>query len=241
MMSRQPIVALVGRPNVGKSTLFNRLVGQRLAVVHESPGTTRDRLQATCEWLGEEFTVVDTGGIEVLPEKVTSGRRPEPDRVLAQDSAPFLDKMRAQAELAIGEADAIILLTDAVTGLNVADEEVADILRRSEKPIFVAANKAESETARAAAVDFYALGLGEVFPISALHGIGVADLLDAVVEALPEFETAGDEAAISLAIVGRPNVGKSSLLNKLLGQERTIVHPGPGTTRDAIDTSKAWE
>ncbi|MGD1993383.1 MAG: ribosome biogenesis GTPase Der [Anaerolineae bacterium] len=240
-MGRQPIVALVGRPNVGKSTLFNRLVGRRLAVVHERPGTTRDRLQATCEWGGVEFTVVDTGGIEVLPEKVASGRRPEPERVLAQDSAPFLPEIRAQAELAIGEADVIILLTDAVAGLNVADEEVADILRRSDRPIFVAANKAESEAARAAAVEFYALGVGEVFPISALHGVGVADLLDAVVEVLPQFETRPDDASVSLAIVGRPNVGKSSLLNKLLGQERAIVSPVPGTTRDAIDTSMMWE
>ena len=240
-MSRQPIVALVGRPNVGKSTLFNRLVGRRLAVVDERPGTTRDRVQASAEWLGVDFTVVDTGGIEVLPESVTSGRSTEPERVLAQDSAPFLPEIRAQAELAIGEADVIVFLGDAVAGVTVADEEVADILRRSEKPIFVAANKAESESARAAAVDFYSLGLGEVFPVSALHGHGVADLLDAVVDVLPQWEGGAEDPSVKLAIVGRPNVGKSSLLNKLLGQERSIVSPVPGTTRDAIDTALMWE
>ncbi|HID88834.1 MAG TPA: ribosome biogenesis GTPase Der [Anaerolineae bacterium] len=238
---RQPIVALVGRPNVGKSTLFNRLVGRRLAVVDDRPGTTRDRIQATCEWDGIHFTVVDTGGIEVLPEKVETGIRPAPDRPLAEDSAAFIPLIRAQAEMAIAEADVVIFLTDAAAGLTPADEEVADILRRSEKPVFLAANKAESPRVREQAVEFYALGLGEVHPISALHGIGVADLLDKVVQALPTWETEPEDESVKLAIVGRPNVGKSSLLNRLLGEERAIVSPVPGTTRDAIDTRMEWQ
>ncbi len=238
---RQPIVALVGRPNVGKSTLFNRLVGRRLAVVDDRPGTTRDRIQASCEWDGVHFTVVDTGGIEVLPEKVEKGVRPAPDQLLAEDSAAFIPLIRAQAEMAIAEADVIIFLTDASAGLTPADEEVADILRRSEKPVFLAANKAESPRVREQAVEFYALGLGEVYPISALHGIGVADLLDRVVQALPTWEAEPEDESVKLAIVGRPNVGKSSLLNRLLGEERAIVSPVPGTTRDAIDTRLEWE
>ena len=237
----QPIVALVGRPNVGKSTLFNRLVGQQRAVVDDRPGTTRDRLQGSCEWNGVYFTVVDTGGIEVLPERVVSGRRPAPDQVLAEDSAAFIPLIRAQAELAIADADAIVFLTDAGAGLTPADQAVADILRRTDKPIFVAANKAESPRVRQAAVEFYALGMGEVYPISALQGMGVADLLDELVEVLPASEEEEADDSVRLAIVGRPNVGKSSLLNRLLGQERAIVSPVPGTTRDAIDTRMEWE
>jgi GTP-binding protein len=240
----KPIVALVGRPNVGKSTLFNRIIGKRLAVVHDQPGTTRDRLHAPAEWRGVPFTVVDTGGIEVLPETVAAGRRPGPERVLAQDSAPFIPLMREQAELAIREADAIIFITDVVSGLTAADKEVADILRRSRCPVFLAANKADNLRLRQATLEFYALGLGEVYAISALHGIGVADLLDDVVEVLPpEKEEGGGEDAerVKLAIVGRPNVGKSSLLNRLLGEERAIVSPIPGTTRDAIDTYMEWD
>jgi len=247
-MSR-PIVALVGRPNVGKSTLFNRIVGQRLAVVHEQPGTTRDRLHAPAEWNGVTFTVVDTGGIEVLPETVVAGRRPGPERVLTQDSAPYIPLMRDQARQAIEGADAIILVTDVVSGLTAGDEEVAGILRHSRCPVFLAANKADNLRLRQAALEFYALGLGEVYPISALHGTGVADLLDDVVEVLsplgptePEDEGEVDqESGVRIAIVGRPNVGKSSLLNKLLGEERVIVSPIPGTTRDAIDTYLEWE
>jgi GTP-binding protein len=237
----QPIVALVGRPNVGKSTLFNRLVGRRIAVVDDRPGTTRDRLQAPCEWSGVTFTVVDTGGIEVLPEKVAAGIRPGPERPLAEDSSAFIPLIRAQAELAIAEADVVIFLTDATTGLTPADEEVADILRRSQKPVFLAPNKAESPRVREAAVEFYELGLGEIHPISALHGQGVADLLDRVVEALPSWEAEPEDESVKIAIVGRPNVGKSSLLNRLLGEERAIVSPVPGTTRDAIDTRMEWE
>ena len=236
-----PIVALVGRPNVGKSTLFNRIVGQRLAVVHDQPGTTRDRLVAPAEWNGIAFTVVDTGGIEILSDAVAAGRRPGPERVLAQDSAPFIPLMRAQAEQAIYEADAIIFLTDAAGGLTAGDREVADILRRARCPVFLAANKADNPGLRQSALEFYGLGLGTVYPISALHGTDVADLLDDVVEALPPSEPEAEDESIKLAIVGRPNVGKSSLLNKLLGEERAIVSPVPGTTRDAIDTYLEWE
>jgi GTP-binding protein len=236
-----PIVALVGRPNVGKSTLFNRIVGQRLAVVHDQPGTTRDRLVAPAEWNGIAFTVVDTGGIEILSDAVAAGRRPGPERVLAQDSAPFIPLMRAQAEQAIYEADAIIFLTDAAGGLTAGDREVADILRRARCPVFLAANKADNPGLHQAALEFYGLGLGTVYPISALHSTGVADLLDDVVEALPPSEPEAEDESIKLAIVGRPNVGKSSLLNKLLGEERAIVSPVPGTTRDAIDTYLEWE
>jgi len=225
---------------VGKSTLFNRIVGQRLAVVHDQPGTTRDRLHASAEWNGISFTVVDTGGIEVLPETVVAGRRPGPERVLAQDSAPFIPLMRAQAGQAIREADVVVFITDAAGGLTAGDEEVADILRRSRCPVFLAANKADNTRLCQAALEFYALGMGEVYPISALHGTGVADLLDDVVEALPSFEPEVEDERVKLAIVGRPNVGKSSLLNKLLGEERAIVSPIPGTTRDAIDTYLEW-
>ncbi len=237
---RKPIVALVGRPNVGKSTLFNRLVGERLAVVHEAPGTTRDRLQADSEWNGITFTVVDTGGIETLegPRQAVHGATPlvsvGPDEILRQ--------VRAQAEMAIAEADAVILVTDAAAGLTAADEDVADILRRSRKPVFVAANKADSPSRRLAAVDFYALGLDSVYPISALHGTGIGDLLDAVVASFPpQAEEEEETEAVKIAIVGRPNVGKSALLNRLLGHERAIVSPIPGTTRDAIDTVMNWE
>jgi GTP-binding protein len=236
-------VALVGRPNVGKSTLFNRIVGRRLAVVHNQAGTTRDRLHASAEWGGVFFTVVDTGGIEVLPEAVVVGRRPGPERVLAHDSAPFIPLMRVQAEQAIREADAIIFLTDAAGGPTTGDEDVAGILRRSRCPVFLAANKADNPRLRQAALEFYALGLGTVYPISALHGIGVADLLDDVVEVLPPpCSDEGEEGGgVKLAIIGRPNVGKSSLLNRLLGEERSIVSPIPGTTRDAIDTYLEWK
>jgi GTP-binding protein len=226
---------------LGKSTLFNRIVGQRLAVVHDQPGTTRDRLHAPAEWNGVLFTVVDTGGIEILPETVVAGRRPGPERVLAQDSAPFIPLMRAQAGQAIQEADTIIFMTDAASGLTAGDSEVADILRHARCPLFLVANKADNARLRQAALEFYALGLGTVHPISAVHGTGVADLLDEVVGALPSSEPEIEDERVKLAIVGRPNVGKSSLLNRLLGEERAIVSPIPGTTRDAIDTYLEWE
>ncbi len=232
---RKPMLALVGRPNVGKSTLFNRLIGRRLAVVSEVPGTTRDRVQADAEWNGVEFFVVDTGGIEV-----EAGFHTAP---LSEDSARFLPAIRAQASIAIEAADVVVLLVDAQAGITAADEEVASILRRTTKPIIVAANKAEGRSAREAAVEAYALGLGEVFPISALHGMGTGDLLDAVVDAFPAWTATGDgkDDSTKIAIVGRPNVGKSSLLNRLLGEDRAIVSPIAGTTRDAIDTHMEWE
>ncbi len=234
-MARRPLVALVGRPNVGKSTLFNRLVGERMAVIHEIPGTTRDRLQSEAEWLGVTFVVVDTGGIEVYQPKGTRDESP-----LAEGSADFIQQIKAQAILAIDEADVVIMVTDAITGITAADEEVAEILRRTKKPVLIAANKADNMKRNDDAFEFYALGLGEVFAVSAIHGAGVGDLLDAVVEAFRDqgllTEESEEDDHLKIAIVGRPNVGKSSLVNKLLGEERVIVSPIAGTTRDAIDS-----
>ncbi|MCA9941034.1 MAG: ribosome biogenesis GTPase Der [Anaerolineales bacterium] len=234
-MSRKPLIALVGRPNVGKSTLFNRIVGKRLAVVSETAGTTRDRLYAEAEWIGATFLVVDTGGIELL-----EGWHTEP---LSEDSEQFLPLMREQAEMAIQTADVVIMVVDGRGGLTAADREVGEILRRSRKPIFVAANKLESTKLWDTAYEFYELGLGEVFPVSALHGTGVGDLLDAAVEALPpvDEEAEAKDDSMKVALVGRPNVGKSTLLNKLLGEERAIVSPIAGTTRDAIDIKLTYE
>jgi GTP-binding protein len=232
-MSQKALVALVGRPNVGKSTLFNRIVGRRVAVVSEVPGTTRDRLYAEADWNGVTFNVVDTGGIETL-----EGWHTEP---LSEDSQRFLPLIRRQAEIAIEDADVIVLVVDGQAGLTAADREVADILRRSEKPTFVAANKLESSKLWDNAFEFYELGLGEVFAVSALHGSGSGDLLDAIVRAIPESGEAEEDDSIKVAILGRPNVGKSTLLNQLLGEERVIVSPIAGTTRDTIDTRLTWE
>jgi GTP-binding protein len=234
----KPIIALVGRPNVGKSTLFNRLAGERLAVVDDTPGTTRDRLVAEADWNGVEFHIVDTGGIEAASGR-SGGASP-----LAVGSAPFIAQMRAQAELAIEEADAILLLADAVAGVTPPDHEVADLLRRHRgagRPLFLVVNKADSPAREQAVAEFYELGLGDPYPISALHGHGIADLLDALVAALPAQPEAPEDDSVKIAIVGRPNVGKSSLLNRLLGEERAIVSPIPGTTRDAIDTQLSYE
>jgi GTP-binding protein len=231
----KPIVALVGRPNVGKSTLFNRIVGRRLAVVSDKAGTTRDRLYADAEWNGVTFTVVDTGGIELM-----EGWHTEP---LSEDSERFLPLIRQQARVAIQDADAIVLVVDGLAGLTAADTEVASILLQTRKPVFVAANKLESTKARNQMYEFYELALGEVVATSALHGDGVADLLDVLVEVLPESaEIEEDEDdSIKVAILGRPNAGKSTLLNKMLGEERAIVSPIAGTTRDALDTHLTWE
>ena len=237
----KPYVAIVGRPNVGKSTLFNRIIGERRAVVSEIPGTTRDRIMAPAEWAGREFMVVDTGGIEILPLAVEEGRRPPENEPLLEDSAEFIPLIRAQAKQAIAEADLILFLTDAAAGLTGADREVAEILRRTEKPVLLAANKADNERRDQEALEFYELGLGDVHPISAIHGRRVADLLDTVVEKMPFAEPEPeDEETVRIAILGRPNVGKSSLLNRLLGQERAIVSPVAGTTRDAVDTELQW-
>lgn len=244
----KPFVAIVGRPNVGKSTLFNRITGQRLAVVDEVPGTTRDRLHANSHWSGHTFRLIDTGGIELPDRSSKSDRGLTFNTSVAQASIEFLPMIRAQAESAIEESDAVIFLVDAEAGLTNADREVAEILRKYQSsrngepwpPIFLAANKADNEERRNASLEFYELGLGEVYSISAQHGLGVGDLLDAVVKSLPESGLEPEDESIKIAIVGRPNVGKSSLLNAVLGQERAIVSPVPGTTRDAIDTPLMW-
>ncbi len=233
-------VALVGRPNVGKSTLFNRIVGQRRAIVEDIPGTTRDRLYGDTEWSGVFFTIVDTGGLEIIESQKKRRDQEQPDP-LSTASVGFVEEIREQAEMAIMEADLIVLLVDVLDGPTPADEDVADVLRRSEKPVLVVANKADNEERHQAAFDFYALGLGEVFPVSALHGIGVGELLDQIVANLPAAEDEEEPDALKIALVGRPNVGKSSLLNKLLGEERAIVSAIPGTTRDATDTYLTWE
>jgi len=235
-----PIVALVGRPNVGKSTLFNRIVGQRRAIVEDLPGTTRDRLYAEAEWAGQAFTVVDTGGLEIIESQKV--RRPQDQPApLSAASVGFIEEIREQAEVAIAEADVIIMLVDVLDGLTPADEDVAEVLRRADRPVLVAANKADNPAREQAAYEFYALGLGEVYAVSALHGTGVGDLLDALVAELPVAEEGEEPEALRIALVGRPNVGKSSLLNKMLGEDRAIVSAIPGTTRDAIDTYLTWE
>jgi GTPase len=242
----RPIVALVGRPNVGKSTLFNRLAEERLAVVDAIPGTTRDRIIAEANWAGVYFDVVDTGGID--PTQIGQGRSQQP---LSIGSADFIDQIRTQAEIAIREADAVLFITDAESGVTPADQEIAQMLRRSQRelagkpwpPVILVVNKADSEARRSQAYQFYELGMGEPYPISALHGTGTGDMLDALVAT---FQTTGeeqeeDEDIVRIAIAGKPNVGKSSLLNRLIGQERAIVSPIPGTTRDAVDTQLIYE
>jgi GTP-binding protein len=237
---KKPIVALVGRPNTGKSTLFNRLVGERKAVTSEIPGTTRDRSFGDSDWNGVAFTVCDTGGIEVYQPKDSRDTN-----ALSEGSIEFVPQIRAQAIAAIEEADVIVMVVDSVAGITAADEEVAEILRRTSKPVVICANKADNQARAFDAIEFYGLGLGEdVYPISALHGTGTGDLLDAVVQALknaPPEDLDEEDESLKIAIVGRPNVGKSSLLNKLLGEERAIVSPIAGTTRDAIDTKLTWE
>jgi GTP-binding protein len=212
-------VAIVGFPNVGKSTLVNRLTGSRAAVVHETPGVTRDRKELLCEWNGKEFLLVDTGGVDVA------------------DPSPITRGIADQARAAIADADLVLFVVDARTGITPGDEEVAEILRHARKPVFLLANKIDDPAQDAAALEFHRLGLGDPIPLSGLHGHGTGDLLDAIVDQLPGSGrvTVGDEA-VRVAILGRPNVGKSSLLNALLGRERVLVSDVPGTTRDAVDT-----
>lgn len=212
-----PLVAIVGRPNVGKSTLFNRLTEERVAIVHDQPGVTRDRIYGEAEWNGRTFDVVDTGGY------------------VPRSSDRFEAAIREQVEIALREADAVVFVTDVTTGITDLDDEMAQVLRRTDRPVFVAANKADTPARRLAAADFYRLGLGEVFPVSAMTGSGSGDFLDAVVAALPDEPEVEQEDVPRIAFIGRPNVGKSSLTNRLLGFERSIVTEISGTTRDAVD------
>ena len=212
------VVAIVGRPNVGKSTLFNRLVGERIAIVEEIPGTTRDRIDATTEWRSREFSMIDTGGLD----------DPKAGEIEAA--------VRRQAEAAIEEADVVLFIVDAQTGILPVEHDVADLLRRSGKPVLLVANKADSWRGEAQSVEFYELGLGTPLTVSAIQGIGTGDLLDAVVEKLPAMAVDEESKDPRIAIVGRPNVGKSSFLNTLVGSERAVVSEIPGTTRDSIDS-----
>ncbi|MGG4395160.1 ribosome biogenesis GTPase Der [Paenibacillus thiaminolyticus] len=215
----KPVVAIVGRPNVGKSTIFNRVIGDRLAIVEDKPGVTRDRIYGTGEWNGKPFSVIDTGGIEVYGED------------------EMLRSIRVQAELAIEEADVIVFMCEAKSGVTQADEEVAEILFRSGKPVVLAINKVDNLQRMDDVYEFYSLGFGDPVPISGSHGTGLGDLLDEVVHRFPETtEEEYDEDVIRVALIGRPNVGKSSLVNAILGEERVIVSDIAGTTRDAIDT-----
>lgn len=215
---RKSNVAIVGRPNVGKSTIFNRLVGERISIVEDTPGVTRDRIYAEAEWLNHTFHVIDTGGIELGDE-------------------PLLVQMRAQAEVAIDESDVIIFMVNGREGITAADEEVAKLLFKSNKPVVLAVNKVDNPEMRQSIYEFYSLGFGEPHPISGTHGLGLGDMLDETVKHFPDLpEREEDDEKIRFSVIGRPNVGKSSLINSLLGQERVIVSELAGTTRDAVDT-----
>ncbi len=210
-------VAIVGRPNVGKSSIFNRLAGEKLAITDDASGITRDRLYTKCEWLNQEFSLIDTGGIELK-------------------NVPFMEEIKAQVQLAIDEADVIVLVTDGRVGITSGDSDVINILHRSKKPVIVAANKIDDIKFMDNIYEFYNLGVEDVFPISALHGIGIGDLLDCIVQLLPDKKEKSVSDAIEFSIIGQPNVGKSSLTNAILGTERVIVSDIAGTTRDAIDS-----
>ncbi|KRM05392.1 ribosome biogenesis GTPase Der [Lactobacillus kitasatonis] len=212
-----PVVAIVGRPNVGKSTLFNRIINQRLAIVEDKPGVTRDRNYAQAEWMGHKFDLIDTGGITWEGGKIE-------------------EEIRAQAEIAIEEADVIVMLTSVVNHMTDLDERVAHLLYRTKKPVILAVNKADNPEQRNDIYDFYSLGLGDPIPVSSSHGTGIGDLLDAIVDKFPEDKDTQAEDVISFSVIGRPNVGKSSIVNKLLGEDRVIVANEEGTTRDAVDT-----
>ncbi|MEK4228999.1 ribosome biogenesis GTPase Der [Solibacillus sp. FSL H8-0538] len=214
----KPVIAIVGRPNVGKSTIFNRIVGERVSIVEDIPGVTRDRIYSSADWLAHEFNIIDTGGIEIGDE-------------------PFLEQIRQQAEIAIDEADVIIFMTNGREGVTAADEQVAKILYKTKKPVVLAVNKVDNPDMREMIYDFYSLGFGEPWPISGSHGLGLGDLLDECAKHFPEEdEEQYDEDTIKFSLIGRPNVGKSSLVNAFLGQERVIVSDISGTTRDAIDS-----
>lgn len=214
----KPLVAVVGRPNVGKSTFFNRMAGRRIAIVEDIPGVTRDRLYADTSWRGREFTLIDTGGLDMSSENV------------------IYSQMREQAILAAETADAILFFVDARQGLVPEDREVAEFLRRCGKPVIVTVNKVDHINYDVNKFEFYELGLGDPYPISALQGMGTGDMLDALIDIIPESQTDIEEDAIKIAIVGKPNAGKSSFINAITGESRVIVSNIPGTTRDAIDT-----
>src|SRR5690625_1185842 len=215
----QPVVAIVGRPNIGKSTIFNRLAGERISIVEDVPGVTRDRIYVQSEWLGQNFSIIDTGGITM-------------------DDEPLMEQVRYQAEIAIEEADIIIFMTSVREGVTDLDEQIAQVLFRSKKPVVLAVNKVDNPEMRADIYEFYALGFGEPFALSGTHGLGLGDLLDEVVKHFPDKETEEEEdEVIRFSLIGRPNVGKYSLVNAIIGEERVIVSDIAGTTRDAIDTS----
>lgn len=214
----KPVIAIVGRPNVGKSTIFNRIVGERISIVEDIPGVTRDRIYSSADWLNHDFNLIDTGGIDIGDE-------------------PFLEQIRQQAEIAIDEADVIIFLTNGREGVTAADEEVAKILYKAKKPVVLAVNKIDNPDMREQIYDFYSLGFGEPFPISGSHGLGLGDLLDEAAKHFPKDSgNEYEDDVIKFSLIGRPNVGKSSLVNAILGEERVIVSNIAGTTRDAIDS-----
>lgn len=212
-----PVVAIVGRPNVGKSTVFNRIAGERISIVEDTPGVTRDRIYAKGEWLGQPFNLIDTGGIDMGDE-------------------PFLAQITEQAQIAIDEADVIVFVTSVKEGVTDADEKVAKILYRTDKPVILAVNKVDNPELRSEIYDFYSLGFGDPMPLSGTHGIGTGDLLDKVCQAFPKDGAKEQDDSIKFSFIGRPNVGKSSLVNAILGENRVIVSNVEGTTRDAIDT-----
>ena len=219
----KPVVAIVGRPNVGKSTIFNRIVGERVSIVEDIPGVTRDRIYSSADWLTHEFNIIDTGGIDLRDE-------------------PFLEQIRQQAEIAMDEADVIIFLVNGRDGVTVQDEQVAKILFSAKKPVILAVNKIDNPDMKSMIYDFYTLGMGEPFAISGSHGLGLGDLLDEVAKNFPkEDEEDYPEDVIKFSLIGRPNVGKSSLVNSFLGEERVIVSEVAGTTRDAVDTQYEYE
>ena len=212
-----PVVAIVGQPNVGKSTLFNRIINQRLAIVEDKPGVTRDRNYAPAEWLGHKFDLIDTGGI-------------------TWEDSNIEEEIRAQAEIAIEEADVIVFLTNVTNHVTNLDERIAQMLYQTKKPVILAVNKADNPEQRMDIYDFYSLGFGDPIPISSVHGTGIGDLLDQIVASLPKDKSLNNNEQISFSVIGRPNVGKSSIVNRLVGEKRVIVNNEEGTTRDAVDT-----